>query len=287
MSNFRTLENAQNIEVISNIFANNNPISQLKSDNPYCIILVGSPGVGKTTQASKYIKNLGLDYNNFYHVSLDSLVEKVKPYRNTTYRLYSTIKSKKNIDKNIGILNSVYLPTILSHKSNFSLKATEKSRMNKIKGGSKKRKVSSLNNVSYELKSLNELRKEGFIYGVMNQLNIIYDTTLNTSKDKISVDIMPIIEMSPVKYTIKVILVTAPKEVIKKRLNERHSAMISQQYIRAINPQRVDKFISENETGFEFSKKYIKEGNYEKNTETPYTADDFEFKIIDNSKSIS
>ena len=59
MSNFRTnnaqvvfstLENAQNVEAIAKIFAKNKQNYQLKP-NPYLVVLVGTPGVGKTTKA--------------------------------------------------------------------------------------------------------------------------------------------------------------------------------------------------------------------------------------------
>ena len=274
MYRFKTLKNAQDITSIVSIFANNKPISTLQSEHPYCIVLVGAPGVGKTTQVARYLDNIDLDYDHFYHISLDSLVEKVKPYRNTSLRIYSTLKNKNNV----GILNSLYLPTIMSHNTNFSLKATEKARMKKIKGAGKRKRT---------LKSLNELREEGFIYGVQNGLNIIYDTTLSSSTDKIRKNIMPIIEMSPVKYNIKVMLVTANEDIIKKRLKERQNGMISKNYIRAINPKAIEKLISENEKGFEMFQKYMKEGDYEKNINTRYNADDFEFIVIDNSKNRS
>ena len=106
MSNFTSLHNAQNINAIIHIFAKK-PITELQSPTPYCIVLVGAPGVGKTTQASKYLREMGLEYDNFYHVSLDSLVEKVKPYRNTTFRVYKQLKSN-----NIGLLNSIYLQSL-------------------------------------------------------------------------------------------------------------------------------------------------------------------------------
>ena len=106
MDDFKNLDNAQNVEIIANIFANNKPISELKSDDPQCIILVGAPGVGKTTQTERYLSELGYDYNKFYNISLDAIVEKVKPYRNTTMRVYHALKDKKtNLnDTNFGIL---------------------------------------------------------------------------------------------------------------------------------------------------------------------------------------
>jgi len=275
MSNILTLENAQNIGVITRIFAKR-PISELKQKNPLCIVLVGSPGVGKTTQAKHYLMQKGLDYDKFYNISLDSIVERVKPYRNTTMRLYNRLKSKDDL----SILDTVYLPTIMSHDRNYSLSKTEKSRINKIVSGAglKKKK-------KFTLKNLIELRRDGFIYGVKNGLNILYDTTLARNKDKIITEIMPVIEMSPIKYKIKVILVVAPEDIIKNRLKTRKNKMLSEKepYIRSINPKAVQKLILDNIIGYENSKKYFTSGRYEKDFDTQYKADDFEFEIIDNS----
>lgn len=281
MSNFTSLHNAQNINAIIHIFAKK-PITELQSPTPYCIVLVGAPGVGKTTQASKYLREMGLEYDNFYHVSLDSLVEKVKPYRNTTFRVYKQLTSN-----NIGLLNSIYLQTIKSHNKNFSLKATKNSRIKQIKtkqsGGTKrKRSIKRSIKQNTPLKSLMELREEGFKHGVMNHVNIIYDTTLSISKDKIRTDIMPIIEMSPVKYKIIVILVTADEDIIKNRIEKRQRNMISKQYIRSVNPKAITKLISQNEEAFEKSKKYFKSNNM-----GIYTPDDFEFIKIDNSANVN
>ena len=52
------------------------------------------------------------------------------------------------------------------------------------------------------LKSLNELRRGGLLYGVMNGLNIIYDTTLTSTTNIIKRDIMPVLEINKevIKY---------------------------------------------------------------------------------------
>ena len=288
MDDFKNLDNAQNVEIIANIFANNKPISELKSDDPQCIILVGAPGVGKTTQTERYLSELGYDYNKFYNISLDAIIEKVKPYRNTTMRVYRALKDKKtNLnDTNFGILNGIYLPTIMSYNTNLSLATTEKKIMKKVNqhtlknGGGKRKKANQKS-----LKNLIELRDIGFVYGVENGLNIIYDTTLTSRKDKISQNIMPVIETSPLKYKITVILVEATEDTIKKRLKERQSKMLIKEkpYIRAINPRAVKIHIRENKIGYDNAKEYFEKGKYQKNIpDTKYTIDDFTFIQIEN-----
>ena len=249
---FKNLEDVTEDAVIS-LFAGKS-INELKSETPYCVVLVGAPGVGKTTQAREILKNIDMDYDKFFNISLDRIIERIKPYRNASKRLYNTIKSTKNLnDKNYALLSELYLPTIMSHDIDFSLVATEKAKMKKIKGGVKKKR--------FTFKNLISIRKEALKYAVLNGLNILYDTTLVTNKNKIATEIMPIIELSPIKYKMMVILVTAPVEVIKNRIRERHRKMLTNSFIRAINPNLTEKFVKENEIGFENAKKYYNESD--------------------------
>jgi Cdc6-like AAA superfamily ATPase len=297
---FTKLENAQNVQKIAKIFAKDRPDYELKP-NPNFVIVAGAPGVGKTTKSQQIIKKeLGLNYDDFYNISLDSLVERVKPYRNVTKRLHNTLKNKKSSlgfpelnEKNFGLLSEVYLPTIMSNKSNFSLTSTEAAKMAKIMAlGNEaatealKKKKSSPKEVATGLKHLNDLRKEGLIYGVMNGLNIIYDTTLTKSKDKIKQDIMPILEMNKeVKYKITVILVTADVKNIQNRIKGRHNKMLAENdpYIRAINPRLTEMFVKDNKDGFDIAKDYFKSNAYEsEKPSTPYKPNDFKFIEVEN-----
>lgn len=55
------------------------------------------------------------------------------------------------------------------------------------------------------LKNLNELRADRLKYAVMNGLNIIYDTTLTKTKDKLKEDIIPFLELNKnVNYKCKI-----------------------------------------------------------------------------------
>ena len=297
---FESLDNAQNIKKISKIFANDKPNYELKP-HPYFVIVVGAPGVGKTSKSNEIIKKeLGLNYNDFYNISLDSLVERVKPYRLSTKRLYNTLKNKKESmgiselnEKNFGILSEMYLPTIMSNKSNFSIKASEEAKLAKIavignettQAPIKKHK-STARNLPSGLKHLNDLRKEGLIYGVMKGLNIIYDTTLTKSKDKIKLDIMPILEMNKeVKYKIITILVIADVKNIQNRIMSRHKKMLEENdpYIRAINPKLTNMFVKDNKEGFDNAKKYFESKSYEsEKPSTIYSATDFKFIEVEN-----
>ena len=297
---FKTLENAQNVEKIAKVFSGNKPNYQLRP-NPNFVVVVGAPGVGKTTKSAEIIKKeLGLNYEDFYNISLDSLVERVEPYRKASKRLYNTLKNKKAAlgspelnEKNFSLLSELYLPTIMSNKSNFSLGTTEAAKLAKIAAlgndaaleALKKRKASPKEAAS-GMKHLNDMRKEGLIYGVMNGLNIIYDTTLTKNKDKIKLDIMPILEMNKeVKYKITVILVTAEVKNIKNRIKGRHNKMLAEAdpYIRAINPNLTEMFVKDNKEGFKLAKDYFESNTYKSEIpSTVYNSDDFKFIQVEN-----
>jgi pantothenate kinase-related protein Tda10 len=120
---FNTLENAQNVSKITAIFSKNQPEYTLKP-NPLLVILIGSPGVGKTTKAKEFIKReLDAEYEHFYNISLDSLIERVRPYRKVTRNLHATIKNIKSnsnlTNENYKNLSEVYLTTIMSKKEEF------------------------------------------------------------------------------------------------------------------------------------------------------------------------
>lgn len=293
---FLALENAQNVEKVASIFSGNNPLYTLKP-NPLFVILVGAPGVGKTTKAKEFLYNeLGVDYNSFYNIALDSLVEKVIPYREATKRIHNTLKNRRApaqlTNENYAILSEAYLQTIMSNKTNFTLPRTTKRILNKIEGikNTAKKTSTKKNNIS-GLKNLNAIRRDGLIYGVTHGLNILYDTTLTKTKDKIRTDIMPILEefKDNTKYKIIVILVTASEKDIKKRLKVRHESMITESdpYIRAVSPLLVSKFIKENKSAFDEARAYYESGNYEESVDdTIYTSDDFTFKEIYNPQII-
>lgn len=123
-----SLEEAQHIEKISNIFSNYRDISYCRppsGERPLLVIIAGSPGVGKTTQLHRFLQAQGLQSDNFYKVSLDSLVEHVSAYRAATVQLHDMLlQSKKGQpldDKDYGTLSGIYSTMITSRKSDFGL----------------------------------------------------------------------------------------------------------------------------------------------------------------------
>jgi hypothetical protein len=139
--------------------------------------------------------------------------------------------------------------------------------------------------------NLNEMRSKGFEYGVKEGVNIVYDMTLTASGSKVKDDIIKTLEqyrpLSSQKYLIKILLIKASPETIQQRIRSRHQTMIYglNSYIRAINPnlKTIEKFIEENQKGFNTLKTYFTSPDYKSsNNSTAYTSKDFEFIEIDN-----
>jgi hypothetical protein len=266
------LENFINIEAVAEIFSKNKKIDDFKpenGENPILVVVVGAPGVGKTTQTRKFLAERGLEYNNFYNVSLDSLVENILPYRKATKNLYNKVKSKKISEKSNNkaltinnknsistILSNVYLRTIMTKKSNFELPSTISRIKNKVGIQNNTTTISpSIITTEY---SLLEKLNEGLKYGIDNGLNIIYDTTIvqnNNNTNKIIDKVIPMLneaEKNKIYYNVKVILIFATEEDIRKRIHGRQNEMLKENepYIRAINPYMTTDYIYDNINAF-------------------------------------
>jgi len=313
---YKTLENLQNIESsVVKIFSKYREINAFKHEDskaPVIAIVVGAPGVGKTTKSRQILTKMKYNYDNFFNISLDAIVEKIEPYRESTLSAYYDLLAKKeqvfsdlNNDErykfqnfNAALLSEYYLPTVMSKKSNFTLNNTRKNIKEKIeryrdaklleelkkekaaeRALSRKKKT---NNSHNSLKSLIELRLAALDFAVKNELNILYDTTLRPKTNIIDRDIMPVLEKyaKDVKYKIIIILVTANKTNIEERIRKRHLEMLKEEnpYLRAINPMLTKMFISQNKEGFDEARQFFKSGEYQKiNPDTIYKSRDFIF----------
>ncbi len=151
---FNSLEKLQNVEsTVVRIFSKYRDINTFKppaGKNPTIAIIVGAPGVGKTTKSKELLSKMKYNYDDFFNISLDAIVEKIIPYRQKTQDSYYKLLNKKidltsNVNTltdeerygfsnlNAAILSDYYLPTVSSTNSNFSLNKTEKYINEKIK----------------------------------------------------------------------------------------------------------------------------------------------------------
>jgi GTPase SAR1 family protein len=300
------------------VYSDGKPLYNLKP-YPVLVIVVGAPGVGKTSKIREILKSkLDFDYNRFVNISLDALVERVKPYRAATKRVYNTLKSKHAVNENLtndeyAILSEFYLPVAQQAvETNFRVPQTETRILGKIeslasavasapksaarRSTAKKSAATANENAIKKLKTLNEMRHEAFKEAVKNGLNIIYDTTLRPNSTKteeavIKRDILPVLNDNPdKKYKVLIILIKAEEEEIKERIRGRHREMLAENnsYVRAINPKLTKMFLEQNKEGYDLFKKYIKDGTFEREyPETIYSVKDFAFAEITNPKRTS
>ena len=279
---FKTLKDAQDISKIVSIFSHGVKESTLKSPTPIFVVILGAPGVGKTTQAKKILLEHGHHYENCYNVSLDSLVERVRPYRITTKLLYDEMRKKRLelTDEDYAVLNEVYMATIRSKDLMFDSTYTVHRILGKMEGEEKKDKE---NPKSSNDNTLTELRKKGLEYGIKHGFNIIYDTTFSSTKNVMKTDILPLLEkQTEFTYQILVLHVTSTEEQIRKQLKYRHKQMVKEGYIRAIGPKLTKKFIKENQVGMENAERYCTSEYQKEHKITRYTPDKFIFRTILN-----
>ena len=251
---FKTSKNITN-ERIHAIFSNRKKLQEPVED-PYFIVLIGSPGVGKTYTLNNI---LGNKLDNFYKVSLDSILEKIVPYRNATKKIYNSIKGDLNEQKdpnvtftksNIKLLNLA--STYLSARNNFGI---PNRLSNRGLGEKTKNKTKSIYGKFYEIAD------KALEYALENGYNIIYDTTTTGDSKKIGKILNMITTKAKRKYKVRVILVEAggkdedQVDTITSRLNQRHRNMLSEGYIRVIDKDSILKHIIANRKGFEVSEK--------------------------------
>ena len=274
-------------------------ISGLKpeDDNPVIMILAGSPGVGKTTSAKKLIPQIlgeKYSYNNFYNISLDSLVEKVRPYREMTHSLYKEITKYKGTlnNNNTQILSSVYLDLIMSTSQDFNLGTTRKKIISKLRGYTRNKNKNRITR-DKDILSLNKWRNKGLEFAIENGLNILYDTTLQQRTDIIKRDILRLLhkrnENNTSKYSVIVVLIEADEDTIKERIRGRHREMLEETnpYIRAVSIPAVKEFIEMNKEGFNKALKDYANNNYITNgtNNSKYNNSDFTFYTVQNIKN--
>lgn len=270
-------------------------------ETPYFILLVGSPGVGKTTTIKKYIRNeLDLPYNVFYHISLDFVVERIKPYRNATKKKYNEVKGKRNngklTEENFKNLAKSY-SIVQTTSEHFGLNNNASKKKN-AKTKSKAKEKSSH-------PRLYTVVKTGIEKAIENRYHVIYDTTFSDCKKpkneeskeereeiaknsyKKLAEIVSLLEENAQehpehkKYKVVVMLVTADQDRIEKQLQGRHENMITEHgFIRAIDLSLVKKFMECNQFGFESARDYYTHGHRKNNNNTKYyhyRPEDFEF----------
>jgi hypothetical protein len=197
-----------------------------------------------------------MDYNSFYHASLDFVVENILPYQQATKKAYNRLKEKRHpnelSNKNYEILSSFY-SIIMTKGHNFGINKTAHGvhkKINNINTPPPKNRSRKMNT------TLTAEMKQWLKHGIDKRYNIIYDTTMDGTPKRINQTVLPLLEEEhkenpdKKKYKIVVILVDAPADTIKNRLRSRHQKMANRGTVRAISAGLTDKWIKDNVLGF-------------------------------------
>lgn len=299
---YKSLTNAQNIGHAVAIYSGKKELPVPES--PTLVILVGSPAVGKSTQARRILAEQGMSYDNFYNVSLDSLAEVVGPYRNATRKLYDTLVVRKPhaqvtgpvlptnvhpIHENMGKFSGFYTTVTQSQRNNFGMTESLRGAIKKLNDSAYKPSAANkrASNAKFPINksklSLMDIREEAFKVGLKQGYDIIYDTTLKSDNKKLIQTLATVEANASKKYKIMVILVTAPQKDIESRMRGRQEAMIldPEKAIRGIPFGMTWMFMKENKEGFEKAQQYVISG--EISGDFPgFSPEDFTFLQVDN-----
>jgi len=235
-------------------------LDSAKRDEPVMVIMAGCPGVGKTSQAKRFMKSeMGMEYRDFFNISLDGILENVATYRTTTKTLYDKIQASNHPfteEEKLLILSEVSVATILAKHENLKLPYTEERVAYKIDHPGQKapppRRKKKSDPVVEEFPTLIDRRMEALQYAIHEGYNILYDVTFG-KRNIIEEDLLTSLTASKKKYRIYVLLITSTPEQIRKQLKKRHAEMLSgpNPYLRAVPSQMVEKFIEDNKEGFD------------------------------------
>jgi adenylate kinase family enzyme len=245
---------------VHKIFSHGRHPSELKSTPPAFVFVIGAPGVGKSTMSRKYLAEIGLNYDNFYRVALDDILERVQPFRDTSKHLHNYLLEKRQKpleNANWAMLSDMAVRVTQVDKNDFELGYIEKRVKHKINTGEKLEKDSEKKPPT----DIARITMDAVEHGIQQGFNIMYDTTFSlTSGAKGQAKtvnrydaIKDLIEKSRRNYRIYVLLITASDEEIKQRIYGRHQAMLHEGFLRAINPTlyMINRFIEQNKEAFD------------------------------------
>jgi hypothetical protein len=235
-------------------------LDDAKRDEPVMVIMAGCPGVGKTSQAKRFVKSeIGMEYREFFNISLDGILENVASYRTTTKAIHDKFEASHHPfteEEKLLILTEVSLAAILAKQEDLKMPYTEERITYKIENPGQKapppRRKKKSDPVVEEFPTLVDRRMEALQYAIHEGYNILYDVTFG-KRNIIEEDLLPSLSASKKRYRIYVLLITSTPEQIRKQLKKRHAEMLSgpNPYLRAIPPQMVEKFIEDNKEGFD------------------------------------
>ncbi len=212
-------------------------------DQPIFVLLIGSPGSGKSTALARLDELVGLDPNDAVQISLDSLIESLEPFRANTSRLATEILAesrlplRNNLPENVvgaiaGKTSGPYLRLMRSKKNNRPGQVGKPLEM-----------------------SLNEMRYYLLEKALAQGKNIIYERTISdASKDSLDEEVFARVYGSGRPYKIFVVYTKIDDEgALRERLRRRPIGMMKRNppFFRGVPSVMARKFIDTHEAYFE------------------------------------
>jgi energy-coupling factor transporter ATP-binding protein EcfA2 len=215
-------------------------------EQPIFVLLIGTPGSGKSTALARMNELVGLDPENAVQISLDSLIESLEPFRAKTSEIAtkmlaaSGLELRNNLPEEVvgeiaGKTSGPYLSYMKAKKNNRPGKVGNPLEM-------------SLNEMRYYL--LDKALAEG--------KNIIYERTISdASKDSLKEEVFARIAASGKPYKIFVVYTKIDDETeLRDRLRRRPIGMMKRDpsFFRGVPSVMARKFIANHE---EYFRKYL------------------------------
>ncbi len=206
-------------------------------EQPTFVLLIGTPGSGKSTALARLPELVGLDPEEAVQISLDSLVESVRPFRAETANIAGPMLAELT---NVTANN---VSTIAKQTSGPYLKYM------RLKKNNREGRVGQPLPMS-----LNEMRYALLEAALAQGKNIIYERTISDSKkDILKAEVFEKIRASGKPYKIYVVYTKIDDvDVLRERLRRRPLLMMERKpaFFRGVPPSLGKKFIDMHEEYF-------------------------------------
>jgi hypothetical protein len=213
---------------------------------PIFVLLIGTPGSGKSTALARMGELVGLDPNTAVQISLDSLIESLEPFRAKTSEVATEMLSESGLELRNNLPEEVVGE--IAGKTSGPYLSFMRSKKNNRPGKTGKPLEMSLNEMRYYL--LEKALAEG--------KNIIYERTISdASKDSLKEEVFARIAASEKPYKIFVVYTKIDdEEVLRDRLRRRPIGMMRRNppFFRGVPSVMARKFIANHE---EYFRRYL------------------------------
>ena len=226
------------------IFTNGKGFSDLSTpEQPIFVLMIGTPGSGKSTALARLPKLVGLDPDDAVNISLDSLIESLQPFREKTAAIASAMLADSGIESSNNA--SEELVSTIAGKTSGPYLSYMKAKKNNRPGMVGKPLPMSMNEIRYFL--LEKALAQG--------KNIIYERTISdASKDTLRDEVFAKIAASGKPYKIYIVYTKIDdEELLKTRLRMRPLAMMKRNppFFRGVPSSLAGKFIRNHEEYFQ------------------------------------